>query len=349
MEKHFITTLLVLVLLAPQSGLEAKSRHHGVKERDHDAEERDHEDKKRYHKAKKRHHKSKKHHHKSKKHHHKSKKHHHKSKKHHHSSPKFFRFARATKAELELLNQAISNVNARIDALGQPATGVPAGLETTLRDLRADVELNKINIGINKSGVDFNTPQITQNDIAIGEIRADILELSKLIEELHPQPPAGASFSGNFIGGEAPVEDGGGIAAAWAEFTGNAIGTFGTFSSIEIRSVSDGGATIDSAICNDPIIADQIATALSSSTTIGPLDCGAGRTWSVNDCGLTLGVELRAGTGAGATECTCSPGAIVIRPLSANEFWGGAGLAAGTTSPCREPSQTLEVDLTPNL
>jgi len=48
MEKYFITALLVLILLAPQSGLEAKSRHHGVKERDHDAEERDHEVKNHY-------------------------------------------------------------------------------------------------------------------------------------------------------------------------------------------------------------------------------------------------------------------------------------------------------------
>ena len=48
MEKHFITALLVVILLAPQTGLEAKSRSHGVKDRDHNAEER-------YHKSNKRH------------------------------------------------------------------------------------------------------------------------------------------------------------------------------------------------------------------------------------------------------------------------------------------------------
>jgi len=95
MEKQLLTALLVLVLVAPQAGLEAKSRHHGVKERDHHAEDRDDEANKR---------------HKSKKRHHKSKKRHHKSKKHHHSSRKFFRFERGTKAELNLVELNLHSV-----------------------------------------------------------------------------------------------------------------------------------------------------------------------------------------------------------------------------------------------
>ena len=337
MEKHFITALLVVILLAPQTGLEAKSWSHEVKERDHDAKERDHEDKNRYHKAKKRHHDAKKRHHKSKK--------------RHNSARKFFRFARATKAELESLNQAIADVNSRIDELEQPGGELPAGLITTLEQLRIDVDTNEINISINESGVEFNTQEITQNDIAIEAIKADIFKIFKLIDELHPQPPSGAIFSGKFIGGVAPGADGGVIAAAWTEFT-NIIGTFGTFSSIEIRSLSDGGATIDSAICNDPTIATQIATALSSSGTISSLDCGAARTWSVNNCiGTNLGVELRAGFDLGANACTCSQDAIVIRPLATNEFWGGTGLGlTATINPtCGEVTQTLEIILTPNL
>jgi hypothetical protein len=315
MEKQLLTALLVLLLLAPQTGLEAKSRHHGVKDSYHD----------------------------SQKHHHKAKKRHHKSKKHHHSWRKFYRFARATNAELELLNQAVSDIDMRVNTLESQGGEVP---DETLIQLREDVDLNREdidinieNIGINESGVSQNSEDITQNEMDIAEIRADILEIFELISELHPQPPSGATFSGEFIGGQAP---GGEIVADWSKFTSESIGMFDSFSSIKISSSIDEGATLT---CTNEDSVNLLATALSSSSDFSTV-CD-GQRWMVTNC-PSLGVELRAGLGA--STCTCSANAIVIRPLVGSRFWGGAGLLSGPPGPtCGDPTQTLEVVLTPKI
>ena len=95
MEKHFITALLVVILLAPQTVLEAKSRHHGVKERDHDAEKHDYEKKK-----------DGKHRHYSR-----YKKH----RKHRHSH--------SIRDELESINKTVADIKAKIAALGPGLKG----------------------------------------------------------------------------------------------------------------------------------------------------------------------------------------------------------------------------------
>jgi hypothetical protein len=318
MEKQLLTALLVLLLLAPQTGLEAKGRHHGVKDSHHD---------------------SKKHHHKSKKH---SKKHRHS---HHLSSRKFYKFARATNAELELLNQAVSDIDMRVNTLESQDGEVP---DETLIQLREDVDLNRKDIDINMGDIDINMKNIGINESGvvlnmrdIQLIREDIQNIHDLIATLHPPPPPEIVFSGDFLGGVAPSGD---IVEDWNEFTGTAIGMSTPFSSIEIRSLSDGGETINArAICGEPTKATGIADALSMSTETS-LDCG-GKTWSVTNCNGSI--ELRAGFGAGAITCDCKPNAIVLRPLIGNENWGGAGLP-GPNPTCGDPDQRLEVILIPN-
>jgi len=250
MEKYFITALLVLILLAPQSGLEAKSRHHGVKERDHDAEERDHEDKNRYHKSKKRHHKSKK---------------------RHHSSRKFFRFARATKAELELLKQSIveinaktiAEINAKMDAL-EPQSQLPADLAAQLVPLQTAIDGNS-------SDVTMALDDIIEIMMYIDSMDIDsIIARISALEKSGPEPPDGEKlvFSGHFILKETPDAQ---LVQDWFDFRSNASGVY---TSIEIRGSAGGGVS-----CSDPVTATDIANALSSGQT-ATFNC-ENRMWNV--------------------------------------------------------------------
>jgi len=318
MEKHFITALLVFVLLAPQTGLEAKSRHHGVKERDHDAEERDHEDKKRYHKSKKRHHKSKQ---------------------HHHSARKFFRLARTTKAELELLKQLIAEINAKMEAL-EPQGQLPADPAITLIDLRADVDTNRadintniINIGINESGITQNSINITQNMDDIIDINAEIVAIKIRLGSLENSEPASSSvnFSALFTIFEVadPIALG-----AWSDFLDEATGDF---SSIEIKN-NLGGLGVK---CEDSNVATVIAGALNNRGTTSIMCPDDDRWWNVapfNEAFDPEGLELNAG----ATDATgqCNIADASVRPTNIGVFWGGVG------TDCNAPTQMLEVILT---
>jgi len=301
MEKHFITALLVLILLAPQSGLEAKSRHHGVKERDHDAEERDHENKNRYHKSKNRYHKSKK---------------------RHHSSRKFFRFARSTKAELELLKQSIAEINAKMGAL-EPQSQLPADLAALLVPLQTAIDGNSSDATM---ALDEIIDIMTEIGLIIDRISA--------LEKSGPEPPDGEKlvFSGHFILKETPDAQ---LVQDWLDFRSNASGVY---TSIEIRGSVGGGVS-----CSDPVTATAIANALNSGQT-ATFNC-ENRMWNVgpgNPLNGKGGIELNAGsvlldsvppTGNCLEEAS-------VRPLMGNSNWGGIGLT------CVAPSQTLEVILT---
>jgi len=306
MEKQILTALLVLVLVAPQTGLEAKSRHHGEKDRDHDAEERDHEDKKRYHKAKKR----------------------------HHNSRKLFRFARATKAELELLKQAISDINAKMDAL-EPQGQLPADLA---EDLTLKLQALELAIGENTVDITFvlNAIDGILIDIADNKARLLILEQST--------PPAvepDLVITGTFIQGAVPAPS---IGEDWLVFRSKATGSF---ASIKISS-SNGG----SAICSDPGAATNIANELNSHVpTTGSLTTFAcqDKIWNVGECGVGA-VELNASLSSGV--CKCDQGAT-LRPRIGSINWGGVGSDFGgpvgpPDASCfgGAPSQTLTVTLT---
>jgi len=316
MEKHLLTALLVLVLVAPQTGLEAKSRHHGVKDRDNDAEERDHEDKKRYHKSKKRHHKSKK---------------------HHHSWRKFIRLARATKEEL---TTTLALLQADIDALVVQIGVTPDELAAALAPLREDIDANTTNVTLALEDI----TNIRNVDIA------DInLELASIIDRLGALESPGPSesdllFSGFFISGFKPGFD---IMVDWHEFRSNATGSF---SSLEIRN-SLGG----SVVCDEPAVVDSIVKEFNAhvpTVGAGPGDvisylcfdpASIPVEWNIGACNGE--VELNAGLGTKEV-CGNSEGAVV-RPLIGNSSWGGVGTdfggSGGTTS---APSQTLEVILT---
>ena len=166
MEKHFITALLVVILLAPQTGLEAKSRSHGVKERDHEAQERDDEAKKpnrskRYSRYKK--------------------------------YIKKYRHSHATKVELEFLKQSIAEINAKMDAL-EPQGQLPAVLAEKLDALQPVIDGNS-------SDVTMALDDIIEIMMDIDSIIARISAL-----ELGPEPPDGEKlvFSGHFIGKKTP-------------------------------------------------------------------------------------------------------------------------------------------------
>ena len=305
MEKQILTALLVLVLVAPQTGLEAKSRHHGVKERDHDAEERYHKSKNRYHKAKKR----------------------------HHSSRKFFRFARATKAELELLKQAISEINAKMDEL-EPQSQLPAILAADLVALQRAINGNTSAIGANTSEITMALDEIIEIMVDIDSIIARISAL-----ESGPEPPDGEKlvFSGHFMSKKTPTKDSQ-LVLDWLEFRSIVslyIANGGLYTSIEIRGSVGGGVS-----CFDPDTATAIANALNSGLTY-TINC-ENRVWNVGPGNPRTGgggIELNAGSNTGTGTCLQEAS---VRPLMGNSNWGGIGFT------CVAPSQTLEVILTLN-
>ena len=332
MEKHFITALLALVLLAPQTGLEAKSRSHGVKDRDHDAEERD-DDKNKRHRSN-RYSRYKKY-------------------------IKKYRHSHATKVEFELLKQSIAEINAKMDAL-EPQSQLPADLAAKLDALQMAVDGNSGAIGGNSSDIGANTSDIGANTsdvslamsdidiifmeivkiadnageigglkIAVAELR-DRLDLLEPIVEDHEsrifalENPAfvGVSFSALFTQGKAADD----VALdAWFKFKEEAIGSF---SSITIKNNLPG----PSAKCSDPDVATGIAEALKKSLTTTFTCPDDGRLWNVIPYGF--GVELNSWTNSLEGQCDTYAS---VRPFGPGDNWGGIG------NSCGQLTQTLEV------
>jgi len=307
MEKHFITAMLVLVLLAPQLGLEAKSRYNEVKERDHDAKERHDDAKKRPHSRYSKSHK--------------------KHKKHRHSH--------GFKAELKKLKRDISDIKDKIEDFELEVD------DELLEDLKR--ELNALQMAIdgnfNEIGIIFE--QIESINMGISALDTRLTELISALDTrlstLELADPTGSGppdseliFSGDFTNG---IEADSDTQEAWVAFRSNATGTF---SSIEIRNPGTGGG---SAKCSDPTSATLLAMGLSSSKPTS-LDCDD-LTWNVGFCGTQVhAFELNAGSTSDVCECFNKQFAVV-RPRMGNPNWGGiGGVDCGSA-----PAQTIEVIL----
>jgi len=340
MEKHFITALLVLVLLAPQLGLEAKSRHHGVKERDHDAEKHDYEKKKdgmhRHYSRYKKH------------------------KKHRHSH--------SIRDELESINKAIADIRTEIAALGQPGGGLPGDLTAILAPLQSEIDLNTGELVVVDGNITnifgeilrINDSLIANGDrlagleSAVATLVLDIAALISTVDTLSGGTPTDLVFKGNFLLGNAERPRFG-IKFDWANFKANATGSF---SSIEIRN-SLGGSVKCSNTAAFPTIATDIANELNthfplpgsivsftclSEFTVENVPMLQDVKWNIGECDGA--VELNADL---AKEAVCGGGqGAVVRPLHpTTQNWGGVGIdfggSIGGTSGA--PSQILEVIL----
>ena len=102
------------------------------------------------------------------------------------------------------------------------------------------------------------------------------------------------------------------------------------FTSIEISAESS------SRVCNDPVVANEIATAFSTCNLFcleRNFSCN-GQTWRVGKCGV--GGEINVGN----SRCHCSGGGITIRPCINNNNWGGASQS------CKSNSMTLRIAAT---
>ncbi len=336
MEKHFITALLVLVLLAPQLGLEAKSRYNEVKERDHDAEERHHDAKKRPHSRYNKSHKKHKNH-----------------KKHRHSH--------GFKAELKKLKRDISDIKDMIDDLELEVD------DDLLEDLKRELKALDLAIGANLLAINANQlanegmfneigtslAQIESNNMRLSALEGSDLDtrLSALEGSDHesritalelsapPSPDSDLVFSEVFSNGVGLNEDSPQV-EGWDNFRSKATGLF---TSIEIRN-SLGG----SVICSDPEKTTEIAGALnnhdpSTSNSEKSVPC-EDKVWNIGACGLG-GVELNVSSKPEV--CACSAIASV-RPLNVQN-WGGFGSLGGICElqPAQgpPPTQRLEVIL----
>ena len=83
-----------------------------------------------------------------------------------------------------------------------------------------------------------------------------------------------------------------------------------------------------SRVCNDPVIANEIATAFSickSNCTERSFSCD-GQTWRVTPCGNPG--EINVGNSA----CSCSGGGVTVRPCINNMNWGGASQTCGSNT-----------------
>ena len=88
-----------------------------------------------------------------------------------------------------------------------------------------------------------------------------------------------------------------------------------------------------SRVCNDPVVANEIATAFSTCKSGCPrrsFSCN-GQTWSIGGCGS--GGEINVGNSV----CSCSGGGVTLRPCINNLNWGGA------SQTCRSNSMTLRI------
>jgi hypothetical protein len=307
------------LLLAPQTGLEAKSRHHGVRDRDHDSE-------KHYYKARK----------------------HHKSKKHHHRAHKKHRHLRAIKAELALLKQAISEMNAKMVALEPQGAQIPVELVDKLNALQMAIDANQTAIDRNFNEIGVSLALIESNNMGISNLDTRITDLETAGPPGYGPPEKDLVYSGHFTQTSSP---GFGSQFDWAVFKSNATGSF---SSIEIRN-SLGG----SVVCDNSDVVQQIVGEFNShvpvkgsivSFTCAEPTMAVDVTWNIGFCGGE--VELNAGLSTEPySNLVCqtkfSTGAVV-RPLIGNDDWGGIGPDFGGpegTFNRTPPTQTLEVIL----
>jgi len=274
----------------------------------------------------------------------------HKSKSH-----KFKRFPHAVKSELESLNQSISEINARIDALELAGGGgLPPDLAATLAALQAAIDTNSGDIvfaleGINGilaeiqtliDNLNVNGGLLSSLGMAVDDLVVRIVAL-----ELSGSPESDLVFSGYFI---QPLEARFSLKSDWAQLKRSATGSF---SSIEIKN-SFGG----SAVCADPAVATQIVNELNTlvpaSGSLMTFTCleptlGMDVNWNVGEVGgeLELNAQLIA-AGVVPAVGQCGLGAVV-RPLNPSRDWGGVGSDfGGKSGTCNALSQTLEVVLT---
>jgi len=267
---------------------------------------------------------------------------------HRHGNPhKFMGFPHSNKAEIKTINQAISDINTRIDAL-ELQGDLPSNLAEKLDALQLAIDDNSSDIfsilgdittiledikGISENGSRLDELKLTVADLSLKlaalTLTVDALDLRiSALEQSTPPSVSEHVFSGDFFQGVAPVDD---TQLAWNQFIGNATGEF---TSIEISN-SLGG----SVICSDPLVSTNIANALNSFVTGAPLEefnCGVNQEWSVGD-EFGSGVTLHAGPTTAVSGC--DDGATV-RPLIGNDNWGGIGIT------CNAPTQILEVILT---
>jgi len=237
---------------------------------------------------------------------------------------KYMGFPHATKSQLKWLKQAVSDINARIDALQDG--DLPPDLAATLGDLKTAVDSNS-------SDLSMALDEIIDIMSAIDSIIARISAL----EESGSEPPDAQKliYSGHFINRNTPAT-GSQLVEDWVQFREdagviNSDGSPPSYSSIEIRGSVGVGVS-----CSDPDTATAIANALSNGGP-GEFNC-ENRWWNVGTVGIG-GIELNAGSFQGVTG-NCLQEASV-RPLIGSSNWGGIGFT------CVAPSQTLEVILTP--
>ena len=276
----------------------------------------------------------------------------------HGNDHKFTGFPHSTRAELNSLNLAISDINARIDILENQFGGIPEDLATTLEGLRLVIEANSSDLSLALEDItgilidlqaifnrlDDNGGRIDDLELMVVDLGMNLADLESRVgglelrilalEQSGPPLEPGATFSGDFTQGQASNIT---IRQAWSVFKSNVTGSF---ASIQIRN-SQGG----SAICDDPVATTQIAAELNAHVpTNGSLTSFScqGLVWNVGSC--AGGVELNAGLNAEV--CACNQNAVV-RPEINNDNWGGVGTDfGGVGGTCGAPSQGLEVILT---
>ncbi|MFV2032378.1 MAG: hypothetical protein ACC663_07775, partial [Gammaproteobacteria bacterium] len=276
----------------------------------------------------------------------------HKSKSH-----KFKRFPHAVKSELESLNQSISEINARIDALELAGGGgLPPDLAATLAALQAAIDTNSGDIVFALDGINGNLAEIqtlidnlNANGAQLNSLELAVVDLESRILALEQSGLTGSDliFSGYFIKN---FESRFSLKFDWANFKSNATGSF---SSIEIKNDLGVGG---SAVCADPVVATQIVNELNTlipvSGAISTFTCleptlGMDVYWNVGESGgeVELNAQLiEAGVAPAVSQCEFG---AVVRPLNPSRNWGGVGSNfGGASGTCNALSQTLEVVLT---
>ncbi len=322
MNKLLYALLLTFTFLAPQGALEANSNHDSDKSK---------------HAKHNKHHKHSRHHGRGK-----------------HSDDRF-----ATKADLELINQDIADINASLDALELQVGISPEELAAELVPLRADIDLNSSKIALAQEDIKLTQGEIEDiRNVDIENINGDIeniniaiVSINDRIDALVPSDPLESDlvFSGFFTQSRKPRF---GLMFDWAEFKSNATGSF---SSIEIKNslISNGIEIRGSAVCADPVVADAIVKEFNTHVPTGGVvqsftcfeqTLGRDVEWNIGSCNEE--VELNASLNTLHQVCVAGNGAVV-RPLIGTVSWGGVGTDfGGLGGTAGALSQTLEVILT---
>ena len=267
----------------------------------------------------------------------------------------------ATKAELAELRQAIEDIDPNPDIadfklkLGELSAELGELLDTVNHN-SSDISLALTDILGIMADIQTISGRLGGNEILLGDLKSALADISAKLAALESTvgdhesrllaleqsgSPEKIIFSGVFTQGAAPSAE---SVAAWEKFIFDA--GFGLFKSIEIRNDRLGGGG-GSVACSIPETASEIARALSTHT-LGSLTkafkCGSvpqSPSWNVGDCGPGVGLSTTNGTGIAV--CNCVGYDAVVSPFKDSENWGGVNSFGGI---CGAPSQTLEVILT---